>query len=442
MRILWVKMGGLWPANTGGRVRSLQIISALSRRHRVTLVTTHGSADDPGGLPRELPDCHRIHSLPFAVAKKGDSRFPLTVARSWLSTDPVDLWKWRVGAVGDLVQRLSEDDTADVCISDFLFAAANVPLRGRVPVVLFEHNVEYLIWQRLCALESNPLRRALFELEWRKLRRRERAICQQADLTIAVSSEDRDRLSALAPGARVTSIPTGVDTTYFSPTATPEIPGRLVFTGSMDWQPNEDAVTYFADAILPRIRQAVPNVSVAIVGRRPNARVKAVAERAGLIVTGTVDDVRPYIAEAAVYVVPLRAGGGTRLKIFEALAMQKPVVSTTVGAEGLALTPGQEFVAADDPDTFADEVIALLNDPIRRHTLGRAGRELVETHYSWPTIAHEFEKACEEAVTTHEAVRTPSEHRAHLPRKRSVGLRGPRFVVSQHDELDRNHRHP
>ena len=141
MRILWVKMGGLWPANTGGRVRSLQIISALSRRHRLTLVTTHGSADDPGGLTRELPNCYRIHSLPFAVAKKGDSRFPLTVARSWLSRDPVDLWKWRVRAVRDLVQRLTNDNTADVCISDFLFAAANVPLRGRVPIVLFEHNI-------------------------------------------------------------------------------------------------------------------------------------------------------------------------------------------------------------------------------------------------------------------------------------------------------------
>jgi sugar transferase (PEP-CTERM/EpsH1 system associated) len=442
MRILWVKMNGLWPANTGGRVRSLQILSALSRRHRVTLVTTHGSGDDPGGLAHELPGCHRIHSIPFAVPKKGDARFPLAVARSWLSKDPVDLWKWRVREVRGLVKRLIDDNTADVCVSDFLFAAANVPFKRRVPVVLFEHNVEYLIWQRLSALESKPWRRALFELEWRKLRRQERAICRRADLTIAVSTEDRDRLAALAPGARVTSIPTGVDTNYFSPTTAPEIPGRLVFTGSMDWQPNEDAVTYFADAILPRIRQELPTVSFAIVGRRPSARVQAVAERAGILVTGTVDDVRPYIAQAAVYVVPLRAGGGTRLKIFEALAMQKAVVSTTVGAEGLALTPGQDFVAADDPDTFAREVIALVRDPIRRRTLGRAGRELVETHYSWPHIAHAFETACEEAVFSHESARTTSEHRSHLPRKRPVGLRGPRLVVSEHDELGRTHRHP
>jgi sugar transferase (PEP-CTERM/EpsH1 system associated) len=434
-------MGGLWPANTGGRVRSLQIVSALSRRHRVTLVTTHGSGDDPDGLARRLPNCHQVQSFPFAVAKKGDAGFPLTVARSWLSNDPADLWKWRVSEVRDLVSRLIADRTADICIADFLFAAANVPMRRRVPVVLFEHNVEYLIWQRLSQLETHPLRRALFELEWRKLRRRERAICRRANLTIAVSDEDRDRLLALAPEAQVTSIPTGVDTNYFAPTSGPEIPGRLVFTGSMDWQPNEDAVTHFADAILPRIRAELPTISFAIVGRRPSARVKALAERAGIVITGTVDDVRPYIGEAAVYVVPLRAGGGTRLKIFEALAMQKAVVSTSVGAEGLALTPGKNVIAADDPDTFAREVISLLNDPIRRRLLGRAGRELVETRYSWPRIAHAFETACEQAVNRHESAQTTSDDRSHLPRKRSTGLRGPGLVVGDHDELDRTHRH-
>src|SRR5262249_62160420 len=125
--------------------------------------------------------------------------------------------------------HLVDDNTVDVCVSDFLFAAANVPMRGRVPVVLFEHNVEYLIWKRLARLESNPWRRALFELEWRKLRRQERAICKQADLTIAVSNEDRDRLAVLGPGARVTSVPTRVGTSYFQPASTPEIPGPLVF---------------------------------------------------------------------------------------------------------------------------------------------------------------------------------------------------------------------
>lgn len=406
MRILWVKMGGLWPSNTGGRVRSLQIIAELSRRHRVTVVTTHGSGDDAEGLPLQLPLCDRVVSIPYVVPKRGDREFPLAVARSWLSSYPVDLWKWRVGQVREQVDRLIASGGVDVCVADFLFAAANVPLGGPVPVVLFEHNVEYLIWKRLSAIEASPLRRALFEVEWRKLRAREAAACASADLTIAVSEQDRQRLSQLVPDARTAAIPTGVDTTYFSPIAGREQPARLVFTGSMDWHPNEDAVLNFAESILPLIRREIPDVSLSVVGRRPTERLRAAAERTGILVSGTVDDVRPYIGEAAVYVVPLRAGGGTRLKIFEALAMGKPVVSTTVGAEGLALTSGREFVAADDPRAFADAVVSLLRDPRRRRALGQAGRRLVEERYSWAQVACEFEKHCERVVTEHEESRT------------------------------------
>src|SRR5262249_8448219 len=140
---------------------------------------------------------------------------------------------------------------------------------------------------------------------------------------------------------------------------------HLVFSGSMDWHPNEDAVIHFADNILPRIRRDVPEATFTIIGRNPGARVRELADRPGIRVTGTIDDVRPAIAEGAVYVVPLRAGGGTRLKIFEALAMGKAVVSTTVGAEGLALVDGEHFVDANEPDEFATAVVDLLRDPVR-----------------------------------------------------------------------------
>ena len=402
MRILWVKMGGLWPMNTGGRVRSLHIISELARRHRITVVTTHGLGDDPDGLARVLSACDRVISLPYTVPKRGDRSFPIAVARSWLSPYPVDLWKWRIGAVRDQIADLIRDNRADVCVTDFLFAAVNVPRRTDVPIVLFEHNVEYLIWRRLCALERSPLRRAVLELEWRKVRSRERAACASVDLTITVSAADRLCLLELAPHARISAIPTGVDTSYFAPNGTRERPNRLVFTGSMDWHPNEDAMLHCIDTILPRIRRQVPDASLAIVGRRPTDRLRSAAERAGVLVTGTVDDVRPFVREASVYIVPLRAGGGTRLKIFEALAMAKPVVSTTVGAEGLALGSGREYIAADDPQSFADAVVSLLRDPARRAALGRAGRRLVEHRYGWSQVAAEFEAHCESVVAAAE----------------------------------------
>jgi glycosyltransferase involved in cell wall biosynthesis len=403
MRILWVKMGGLWPATTGGRVRSLQIVSALSSRHEVTVLTTHGPADDAEGLVRQLPNCARVDSLPYEVPKRGSRAFVTALARSWLSTYPVDLWKWCAPAVGQRARSLLTGSAFDVCVSDFLFAAPNVPLNGSVPVVLFEHNVEYLIWQRLGTIETNPVKKVLLEIEWRKLRRMEAQFCRRADLTIAVSEDDRKRLLQIAPSAKTAAIPTGVDTSYFRPGGRPEIANRLVFSGSMDWHPNEDAVIYFGEAILPRIRARVPDASFAIVGRNPTARLREAADRLGMIVTGTVDDVRPWLDEAAAYVVPLRAGSGTRMKIFEALGMAKPVVSTTIGAEGLSLQNGREFVAADEPDAFADAVVALLADRERRRALGSAGRALVVERYSWNQVSRQFEHYCEEVVRTHDS---------------------------------------
>lgn len=415
--MLWVKMGGLWPPTTGGRVRSLQILSQLSRRHDVTLVTTSGADDDAEGLRRALAGCRQVISIPHLVPKRSSVTFAASVARSWLSRYPVDLWKWRVRAVQEQVQALLARGDVDLAIADFLFAASNVPT-GSVPVVLFEHNVEHLIWQRLAHIESRVWRRPFLEIEWRKLRRAEAAACTAADLTIAVSPDDRARLLAIAPTAAIASIPTGVDTGYFAPIGGPEIPGRLVFSGSMDWHPNEDAVLWFADTILPRIRRRVPHATLTIVGRNPGVRVRDLAHREGIAVTGTVDDVRPHIDAAEVFVVPLRAGSGTRLKIFEALAMAKPVVSTTVGAEGLSLDPGREVVLADTSELFADAVCGLLADPARRRALGETGRVLVDTHYSWAQVARTFEACCTSTHDTrfHTAANATTARRPDLSR--------------------------
>jgi glycosyltransferase involved in cell wall biosynthesis len=414
MRILWVKMGGLWPPTSGGRTRSLQIISELSRRHAVTVVTTHADGDDPEGLVEHLSGCERVLSFPYQTPKRGSAAFPITVARSWLSRDPVDLWKWRMPAVRECANSLIEAGRVDVCVADFLFAVANVPLDGSVPTVLFEHNVEYLIWKRLCDLETAAWRRALLAVEWRKLRAREAAACRACDVTIAVSEDDRDRLAALAPGAEIAWIPTGVDTNYFTTADDGERPAHVVFSGSMDWHPNEDAVRYFINDILPLVRADVPAVTFSIVGRNPSPELGAAAAAAGVEVTGTLDDIRPSIAEAALCVVPLRAGSGTRLKIFEALAMGKAVVSTTVGAEGLAIESGRHYLAADGAQHFARAVIDLLNDPVRRRAIGAAGRHLVESTYSWAQVARPFESHCQSAVEKHAHLKAATGRHPHL----------------------------
>jgi sugar transferase (PEP-CTERM/EpsH1 system associated) len=399
MRILWVNVGGLWPLNSGGRLRSFHMIEELTRRHRVTVVTTHGPQEDPAGLAARLAYCERLIPFPYAAPKHGSARFVWALVKSWLSSLPVHIRKWRIPALRKEVARLLTAEPFDLCVADFLITTPNVPLDGPVSTVLFAHNVEHMIWKRLSQVEPRLWRRAVLELEWRKMRRYEAQACTRSRLTVAVSEADRSVLAAQASGARVCAMQTGVDTTYFTPNGSEERPGTLVFLGAMDWFPNEDCIVHFVEAVFPRIREALPDASLTVVGKNPRPRVQRLAGVPGVRITGTVEDVRPHVAQAAVFVVPLRVGGGTRLKIFEGLAMGKAVVSTTVGAEGLPLTPGTHFVQVDDPAQFADSVVALLRDPARRRALGRAGRRLVEERYSWSQVVREFEARCEETIS-------------------------------------------
>jgi glycosyltransferase involved in cell wall biosynthesis len=398
MRILWVKAGGLWPLTSGGRIRSFHTVDELSRRHAVTVLTTHGDEEEAAGLRARLRRCE-VRSLPYAPGKRGSSEFASAVMRSWASPLPADLWRWRAPALRHAADAALHSGDYDLCVADFLSAVPNLPNPAPVPVLLFEHNVEHLIWRRLSA--SVPrLQRAAVALEWRKLRRYERRACTRATTTVAVSEDDRARLAALAPGATVAAIPTGVDTAYFAPNgAGPPADAGVVFVGSMDWFPNEDAALFLLEAVLPGIRAAVPDARLTLVGRDPSERLRAAAAKAaGAEVTGTVDDVRPYLERAAVVVVPVRVGGGTRLKIFEALAMGKALVSTTVGAEGLPLVAGEHYLRADAPEAFAAAVVELLRTPGRRDELGAAGRALVTERHGWPVVARAFEQRCREAA--------------------------------------------
>ena len=399
MRILWVKIGGLWPPDRGGRLRSFHTIDELARRHQVIVATTYAPGEEPDG-PDTLPGAETVVAVPHRMPKHGSAAFAAALARSWASPLPVDLHKARVPALAREVAGLLRSGAVDVCVADFLAAWPNVPRGGGVPTVLFQHNVEHAIWRRLAANERRPLRRALLEVEWRKMRRLEARACAEAALTIAVSEADRALLAALSPRARIRAVPTGVDTAYFAPPPAGAPSAGLVFTGSMDWYPNEDAVLHLLEAILPAVRREVPGVPVTVVGRNPSPRLRAAAEAADVRVTGTVDDVRPHVAGAAVSVVPLRVGGGTRLKIFEALAMGQAVVSTAVGAEGLPLTPGEHFLLADAPEAFARSVVRLLRDADLRRRLGASGRALVEARYSWGHAARRFEDVLKQALST------------------------------------------
>lgn len=400
LRILWVKMGGLWPANSGGRLRSYHMINELSRDNDVTVLTTHSDGESASELRAHLPLCRRIDSRPFSPPKSSSKFFLLSLAASWLSRLPVDIYKYQFPELRREVTFLLASGNFDLCIADFMTAIPNVAMKGTTPVIFFSHNVEYMIWRRLRDNEPSWLKRLLLSIEWRKMRRAERHACNIANATIAVSAEDAIKLQENCLSTQIHSVSTGVDIDYFTADSTvPRNPFALVFSGSMDWHPNEDAMLYFMKDVLPKVQAQVPETTLSIVGRHPSARLRTAAMLAGVEVTGTVPDIRPWLNKAAVYIVPLRIGGGTRLKIYEALAMGMPVVSTTIGAEGLSLRDEVHLLRADGTEEFANSIVTLLRNPAMRTSLGEAGRQLMEENYGWSKIAHQFESLCRDTIT-------------------------------------------
>jgi glycosyltransferase involved in cell wall biosynthesis len=265
--------------------------------------------------------------------------------------------------------------------------------------VFFQHNVETVIWRRHVEFAPDPLRRAYFQLQANRMFTFERRVSREAGHIVAVSHTDAEEMRRLFGVTRVTEIPTGVNIEYFlPPDPRPEITADLVFVGSMDWLPNVDGVLYFVREVLPLIHQRRPETTVVVVGRTPPQKIAQLGvEDPRIRITGTVPDIRGYLWSSAVSVVPLRIGGGTRLKIYEAMAARIPVVSTTIGAEGLTVNPPGDIRLADTPRAFADECLELLSDAPLRARMSAAAWEMVNANFSWDHVSRCFEKVMEKA---------------------------------------------
>ena len=402
MKILWLNPNLLLPLDKGGKLRTWHLMRHLAQRHDITYLSfadPSTSVTDREGM-REV--CAHLQIVPRSDPAKGSAAFYADAAARVFDPLPYAAGKYRSFEYRDKVDELLATGGFDLVVCDFLVPAVNMPRSLPCPAVLFTHNVEAEIWRRHYEQQTDPVSRMLFKQQWRRMRRFEGETIRRFDLVLAVSDADGQTLQRLYPGdlrEPAVTIATGVDTAYYAPRPSQALaPKHLVFTGSMDWIPNEDAMKHFCGAILPLIRAQEPDVTLSIIGRTPTAAVQRLADDPGVEVTGRVDDVRDYIARGAVYVVPIRIGGGTRLKIFEAMAMGKAVVSTTVGAEGLPVSDGGNVCIADTPETFASSVVALLRDPVRRVQLERAARDLVVTHYDWSAVAGQLDGALIEAA--------------------------------------------
>jgi polysaccharide biosynthesis protein PslH len=396
VKILWLNAGLLLPLDKGGKLRTWHLMRHLARHHDITYLSfaePSQTADDRDGM---LDVCTTLETVPRTDAAKGTLRFYAEAARFIVDPLPYAVAKYRSDAYARRAMALLESGNFDVVVCDFLPPAVNLPATLPVPSVLFTHNVEAEIWRRHVETAGNPLKRLLLKQQWNRMLRFERDVLSRFDVVLAVSEADGQTFERLYPGALrspVHVVKTGVDTAFFTPVSGVEHRAHLVFTGSMDWLPNEDGMVYFVRDILPRIRAAEPSATLTIVGREPTPTVRRLAEQAGVAVTGRVEDVRPEIAAADVYVVPLRIGGGTRLKIFEAMAMGKAVVSTSIGAEGLPVTHREDILLADEPAQFAHAVVSLIRDTGARRRLEAAARRLVVDHYDWSAVASDFETA-------------------------------------------------
>ena len=393
LRLLLLTAKPPFPPIDGGRIAVYEPLRRVAARgHRITLLTFQPPGQDEVGLAQLASLC-RVESIPHDTRTR-----PLEMIRNLFSPLPYNVAKYRSPRMAQKLREALASEAFDVVhLEQVHMAGYHAITQGQwgIPTVLRQQNIESHLAERYWRTQTG-LRRAYARLLAARLRRYESAACAAMDRCLAITAEDAGRLRNLSPHARVVVIPAGVDVEAFRPSPQDEQPETVVFVGAMDWLPNADAVIWFCQEALPAIRQAFPAVQFYVVGKDPSPAVCRLAEGGAVHVTGFVADVRDHLARATVFVVPLRVGGGMRLKLLQALAMAKPSVSTTIGAEGIAVAHGQEILLADDAAAFAQCVIDLLRDPGLRVRLGENGRRLVETRYSWEATTDMLEAAYQE----------------------------------------------
>jgi glycosyltransferase involved in cell wall biosynthesis len=389
MKLLWVKSDFLHPPDRGGQIRTLETLKRLHARHEVHYIGLKQPGDEEGPA-RASEYASRWYAVEHRVPEKTSAAFAAQLARGLVDSLPVAVSRFRSAAMRREVSALVSREKFHAVVCDFLFPAANIA--DLAPVTLFQHNVESLIWKRRVAQSTGGLQRAYLRLQAERMQRFEREVCRSVRSIIAVSEQDAEIMRRDFGARRVNAVPTGVDVQFFRRPPSPPAMCDLVFVGSMDWMPNIDGALWFCREVLPLIRARLPQCRLAIAGRRPSMELREAARRDPLItVTGDLPDVRPWLWGATAAIVPLRIGGGTRIKIYEAMAAGTPVVSTTIGAEGLDVAHGETILLADDAPAFAEACVSLLTDRAQAARISAAANGRVASRYSWDTVARAFE---------------------------------------------------
>lgn len=394
MRILFLSQLVPYPPDAGAKVRSYHVVQYLAKAgHEVILVAFQRASDEPESIEHLHRYCAGVHVVPM---KRSRARDAWHFGRSLVSGEPFLIARDHVDSMCQMIERLIGRQSVDTIHADQLWMAqyalaarAQSERRGSsVRLVLDQHNAMYLIPDRLATSTSNWIKKAVLSREARQMRKYEVETCQQFDRVVWVTDEDRSAFGWAAMGsAEHLTIPICVD-----PADKPQIQRqhgaqRVTFLGGLHWPPNADGVIWFAHEVWPRVLAQVPEALLTIIGKSPPPELtNEKTPVANLDVTGYVDDLEPYLAQTAVFIVPLLAGGGMRVKIVDAWSWGLPVVSTTIGAEGLYARDGQNLLIRDDPGSLADAVVDVLQRPALADALADAGRATVESRYDWRKV--------------------------------------------------------
>jgi glycosyltransferase involved in cell wall biosynthesis len=379
-RVLYVTHASPVPAKIGPARRHFHILSQLARFFDVHLLSL-GSPVESAACAREFE--HRVNAFTYASRQGPAAAKVLRKLARTLSGQCDFLPVREPGLRRDCLEVTARHQFSGIVLSSVLLRG--LPLPDGIPIVADTHNVEFDVVRRTAGSADRFLMRCYAATQWRATRRAEERYAKAVDLLLATSSRDRAMFEAEFGVRNVAVIPNGIDLGEFTPAAADPEPGTIVFTGLMSYFPNQQAVRWFLDAVFPSISRAVPGARLIVVGAAPPAWLTRRANER-VEISGRVADVRPYLARATVVIAPLLIAGGTRVKILEAQALGRPVVSTTIGAEGLELRHGQSVLLADDAASFAARVIDVLTNQRLAAQIARGGREHVVQHFNWDNI--------------------------------------------------------
>jgi glycosyltransferase involved in cell wall biosynthesis len=404
-----------YPPDTGKRVRTWNLLRRLARWHRISLLC-YGEPEGEVASAVRSAGIH-LHTVTPLAGKDAWRLYP-RLAANLFSPYPFSVKKHYTRRFRKRLKDLLDEEHFDLVHCEWAPYARFLSNVGRIPTIVMAHNIESQIWSRRARQSRTVAERAFFSSQARKMESFERRALTRAGRVAVVTALDGEQLAAW--GVRhISLVENGVDLDQFVPAEETPLLGHILFCGSLDWDPNLDALDFLLEEIMPPLIQRLPGVKLRIVGKGPSSSLrKRLAGRANVEFVGEVSDVRPYLAQTSVVVVPLRIGGGSRIKILEALAMGKAVVSTSIGAEGLAVSDGVHLVLADTPAEFASRAVELLTSPQESRRLGENGRRLVVDRYSWDRAAKAMESAwrqvCEPCPTTASVRRIPEQQEVEI----------------------------